>query len=60
MDCREVHKLIVRAQDARLPWLARLRARLHLAFCGACRNFERQMAFLRASCRRFPGRDGSS
>jgi hypothetical protein len=55
MNCHEAHKLVIRAQDERLPWRQRLGLRLHLFICGACTAFDRQMAFLRAACRRFPG-----
>jgi predicted anti-sigma-YlaC factor YlaD len=33
--------------DTRLPLSERLRVRLHLAMCGACRQFSRQMLILR-------------
>jgi len=37
--------------DTRLPIGERLRVRLHLAICGACRQFSRQMRILRwATC----------
>lgn len=58
MTCHEVHKLVIRAQDTRLSMRERFGVRLHLLICTACAAFERQMDFLRAACRSFPGDDG--
>ncbi|MDD5295763.1 MAG: zf-HC2 domain-containing protein [Rhodocyclaceae bacterium] len=57
MNCHEAHKLVIRAQDAPLSLMERLGLRFHLFICTACSSFERQMEFLRAACRRFPGDD---
>lgn len=57
MNCHEVHQLVIRAQDVRLSLRERVGVRLHLLICSACAAFERQMAFLRAACRSFPGDD---
>lgn len=55
MNCRDAHKLVVHAQDSRLPLGQRLAVRYHLLICQGCRNFRRQMAFLRAASQHFPG-----
>ena len=55
MNCHEAHKLVIAAQDSRLPLITRLGLRFHLFICDACTAFERQMALLRAACRSFPG-----
>ena len=55
MNCREAHKLVVRSQDSRLTAVERLGLRFHLFICDACAAFRRQMDFLRAACRDFPG-----
>ncbi|MDP2325183.1 MAG: zf-HC2 domain-containing protein, partial [Gammaproteobacteria bacterium] len=39
--CRDISALVSRAMDTRLPFGERLRVRLHLALCGACRQFAR-------------------
>jgi len=57
MNCKEAHKLVVQGQDSRLPLAQRLALRFHLFICNACTAFERQMAFLRAACRSYPGDD---
>ena len=55
MKCHDAHKLVIRAQDARLSLAERIGLRVHLLICGACAAFERQIDFLRAACRSFPG-----
>jgi hypothetical protein len=37
--------------DARLSLGERVRVRLHLAICGACRQFSRQVQILRSAAR---------
>jgi len=51
--CRDVTRLVSRAQDAPLPWHQRLRVRVHLSMCAACARFEAQMRFLREAARRY-------
>ena len=51
--CRDVTRLVSRAQDAPLPWRQRVRVRLHLSVCAACSRFERQLRFLREAARRY-------
>lgn len=55
MTCKEAHELVIRAQDAQLSMVARISLRFHMIICSACVSFERQMDFLRAACRSFPG-----
>lgn len=55
MNCHDAHKLVIRAQDTRLSFAERFGLRFHLFICAACSAFERQMVFLRAACRSFPG-----
>jgi hypothetical protein len=57
MNCRDAHKLVIRAQDKPLSMAERLGLRFHLWICSACTEFEKQMEFLRAACRSFPGND---
>ena len=45
--CREVTRLVLLARDERPPGLPdRLGVVLHLALCGMCRRFRRQVAFM--------------
>lgn len=56
--CRDISALVSRAMDERLPVGQRLRIRLHLAMCGACRQFSRQVELLRWGAREL-GRKGT-
>ena len=45
--CREVTRLVLQARDERPLGLGdRLGVVLHLALCGMCRRFRRQVAFM--------------
>jgi anti-sigma factor ChrR (cupin superfamily) len=47
LSCKETAVLVSRAQDRQLSWGERLAMRLHLLICDACRQFVRQVQFLR-------------
>jgi len=53
VDCKEATRLISRELDGPLPLGRRVRLRLHLLWCDACRRFERQAAYLRIAMRRY-------
>lgn len=55
ISCREATELVSRSLDAPLGWRQRLGLRVHLLACSLCRDFRRQMLFLREALRRFPG-----
>jgi predicted anti-sigma-YlaC factor YlaD len=57
LDCRQATKLMSQRMDRKLGLAERMGLKLHLMMCGGCRNFGRQMHFLRESLRRLPGRD---
>ncbi len=52
-QCKDVTRLVSMSQDVRLPWLQRLKVRLHLSVCAACARFEAQVRFLREAARRY-------
>jgi hypothetical protein len=54
LTCRQVSELISLAQERRLGWLQRWRLNVHLRVCEGCRNFERQMNFLRHGIAKHP------
>lgn len=54
LTCKETTRLLSEAQERRLALAERLALRLHLAICTGCRNFRRQLAYLRLACRRHP------
>jgi hypothetical protein len=45
--CKEVAALLVAREDRALPAIERVALRLHLAACGACPKFERQLLTMR-------------
>lgn len=49
--CRDISALVSRAMDNRLSLGERLRVRLHLLLCQACRQFAHQMQLLRSATR---------
>jgi len=51
LSCREVTRLVSQGQDRGLGLGERVRLRLHFALCAGCRNFERQLEFLRRAVR---------
>ncbi len=53
LTCKQTARLVSLSHDKRLSWRERLGVRLHLLVCDACRNFRRQMLFLRDATRRF-------
>ena len=60
LNCRQVSELVSIAEDRRLGWLERWRLRAHLRVCEGCRQFQKQVAFLRGAIRRHPAlRDDS-
>lgn len=51
MNCKEVSHLLSEAQDRPLQLHERLPLRLHLFMCVGCRNYGKQLDFLRAVTR---------
>jgi hypothetical protein len=56
-SCKDVSHLVSQGLDRQLGFGERLRLRLHLAICEGCRNFERQMDFLRKAMQRLASRE---
>lgn len=50
-SCKEVSHLVSQGLDRELGLGERLRLRAHLAICNGCRNFRRQLEFLRTAVR---------
>lgn len=46
--CKETSQLVTQSLDRRLTWNERLGMRIHLAVCGNCARFMKQMQLLRA------------
>jgi hypothetical protein len=57
--CRETSGLQSRARDQRLLPGTRAGLYLHLLACEGCRNFRRQIDFVRAAMKRYVDRGGA-
>lgn len=53
MRCHDATRAMSAAQEQPLGLGERVSLRLHLALCARCRDFERQVAFLRESMRAY-------
>jgi hypothetical protein len=53
LRCRDVTRLISQLQEREPTGWEAFRLRAHLAVCGACANFDRQVALLREAMRRY-------
>ena len=56
-NCRETSALLSQTQDRKLTLFERVGLRLHLVVCNGCRQFERQLAFMRSAVKRYLERD---
>jgi hypothetical protein len=52
LTCKEVSRLASQGLDRRLGRWERVKFTLHLAICNGCRNFTRQLDFLRKAAAR--------
>ena len=53
LTCQEATRLMSEEQDRELQMGERLGLSMHLVACRGCRQFHKQMDFLRMACRRF-------
>lgn len=54
LTCKQVSELVSRSLDHPLGWLERWRLAVHLRVCEGCRNFQKQMRFLRTATGEHP------
>jgi predicted anti-sigma-YlaC factor YlaD len=54
LTCKEVSVLLSQLQDREIGFIERLQLEAHLKLCEGCRNFQRQLDFLRRAVRRHP------
>ncbi len=52
-SCKEVSELVSQAQDRPLTLAEKFGLYVHLPLCRGCRNFSRQVAFLRTAVKRY-------
>jgi predicted anti-sigma-YlaC factor YlaD len=57
LNCKQATELMSMRMDKELTVPQRMGLRLHLMMCKGCRNFSRQMDFLRHVSSKFPQRD---
>lgn len=55
MSCKEAVRMMSEGMDRPLNPGERVSLRFHQLFCAGCRNYEKQMAFLRESCKGYLG-----
>jgi len=58
LSCKETTEKLSEAQDRNLSLAEKLQLKLHLAMCSGCRNFGKQLDFLRAACQRYADKSG--
>ena len=58
LSCREATHLLSEAQDRNLVLPEKLQLEIHLALCKGCRNFRKQMSFLREACQHLGKKQG--
>ena len=46
MTCEDVYPLISESRDHSLPFLSRMRLKMHLAICELCETYQRQLEIL--------------
>ena len=46
MSCEDVYPLISESRDHTLPLCSRLRLKMHLAICGLCETYQKQLEIL--------------
>ena len=57
LNCKQATELMSQGMDRKLAPMQRMSLRFHLLMCSGCRNFGRQMDFLRQGLRKFPQQD---
>lgn len=55
LTCKQVTRIVSQAQERPLSFMERLKLRLHLMMCKGCRNYNKQMSFIRKTCCRLRG-----
>ena len=56
-SCKEVSEVLSQAQDRPLTLKEKLALYVHLPLCEGCRNFSRQLGFIRSAVKRYIERD---
>lgn len=59
ITCKEVSELLSQAQDRPLGLGEKFGLKAHLLMCNGCRNFAKQLDFIRAAMKRYLEREGA-
>lgn len=54
LKCKTVTHLLSEAQERELSRIERMQLALHLSMCSGCRNYKKQIGFLRTAVRQHP------
>ncbi|MBI5891681.1 MAG: zf-HC2 domain-containing protein [Nitrosomonadales bacterium] len=54
LDCKHNAELLSQSYDRPITLRERMAMRMHLMMCKGCRNFEKQLAFIRKVARELP------
>jgi predicted anti-sigma-YlaC factor YlaD len=54
IDCKHNTELLSQSYDRPITLRERIAMRMHLMMCRGCRNFEKQLTFLRKAARELP------
>lgn len=54
INCKQNTVLLSQSQDRAATLREKMAMRLHLLFCKGCRNFAKQLAFIRKAARNLP------
>ncbi|MBI5626468.1 MAG: zf-HC2 domain-containing protein [Nitrosomonadales bacterium] len=57
LNCKHATMLMSQGMDKKLGMMQKMGLRFHLMMCSGCRNFNKQMEFLRQGCRKFTQQD---
>ena len=55
MNCKHATKLMSQEKDCRLSLKQRIELRFHMMMCSGCRNYNKQMAFIRKTMQQYRG-----
>ncbi len=57
LTCKNATKLISKSQERPLALKERISLRFHLLICSGCKNYNKQMSFIRRACERINGNE---
>lgn len=54
LNCKQNSELLSQAMDRPVTFRERIAMKMHLVMCRGCRNFEKQLEFIRKAAREMP------